>query len=254
MPKRRHIPASLKAQIVLEALREDKSVAQIASENQIHPNQIHKWKKQALENFSQLFEEDRQGLRAREAEHEQQLNALYAEIGGLSAQLSWLKKNLDSKLSRAERLAMLERDHADLSLKMQAKLMGISYASLFYQPVPPSERELAIKRRIDEIYTAYPFYGSRKIGLLLQPEFGVSRRTVQVYMQEMGISAVVPGPNTSKSAPSHPIYPYLLRNVTAQPPNHIWGIDTPALACRCKCYLHPLGAWRKRNLAWSAAG
>jgi len=92
MPKRKRIPASLKAQIVLEALREDKSVAQIASEHQIHPNQIHRWKKQALENFNQLFEEDRQGQRAREAEHEQQLNDLYAEIGRLSAQLSWLKK------------------------------------------------------------------------------------------------------------------------------------------------------------------
>ena len=92
MPKRRHLPASLKAQIVLEALREEKSVAQIASENQIHPNQIHKWKKQALENFNQLVEEDRQGLRAKEAEHEQQLHDLYAEIGRLSAQLSWLKK------------------------------------------------------------------------------------------------------------------------------------------------------------------
>jgi transposase len=92
MPKGKRISTSLKAQIVLEALREEKSVAQIASENYIHPNQIHKWKKQALENFSQLFEEDRQGARAREAEHEQQLNELYAEIGRLSAQLSWLKK------------------------------------------------------------------------------------------------------------------------------------------------------------------
>lgn len=92
MPKGKRISASLKAQIVLEALREDKSVTQIASENQIHPNQIHKWKKQALENFSQLFEEDRQGLLAKEAEHERQLNELYAEIGRLSAQLSWLKK------------------------------------------------------------------------------------------------------------------------------------------------------------------
>jgi putative transposase len=92
MPKGKRISASLKAQIVLEALREDKSVTQIASENQIHPNQIHKWKKQALENLSQLFEEDRQGLRARETEHERQLNELYAEIGRLSAQLSWLKK------------------------------------------------------------------------------------------------------------------------------------------------------------------
>jgi transposase-like protein len=76
MPTGKRISASLKAQIVLEALREDKSVAQIASENHIHPNQIHKWKKQALENFVQLFEEERPGLRAREAEHEQQLNAL----------------------------------------------------------------------------------------------------------------------------------------------------------------------------------
>jgi len=120
---------------------------------------------------------------------------------------------------------MLEKDHPELSLKVQTDLLGISYASLFYQPVPPSERELAIKRRMDEIYTAYPFYGSRKIALVLQPEFGVSRPTVQAYMREMGIVAVVPGPNTSKSAPEHSIYPYLLRNVTAQRPNHIWGID-----------------------------
>jgi putative transposase len=120
---------------------------------------------------------------------------------------------------------MLEQDHPELSLKIQAELLGISYASLFYQPVPPSPRELAIKRRIDEIYTARPFYGSRKIACLLHPEFGVSRPTVQAYMREMGISAIVPGPNTSKSAPEHPIYPYLLRNVTAAHPNHVWGID-----------------------------
>jgi putative transposase len=120
---------------------------------------------------------------------------------------------------------MLEKDHPELSLKVQAELLGISYASLFYQPVPPSVRELAIKRRIDEIYTAYPFYGSRKIAVTLRPEFGVSRPTVQAYMREMGIFALVPGPNTSTPAPQHPIYPYLLRNVTAQHPNHIWGID-----------------------------
>jgi putative transposase len=120
---------------------------------------------------------------------------------------------------------MLEKGHSELSLKVQAELLGISYASLFYQPVPPSVRELAIKRRIDEIYTAYPFYGSRKIAVTLRPEFGVSRPTVQAYMREMGIFALVPGPNTSKPAPQHPIYPYLLRNVTAQHPNHIWGID-----------------------------
>lgn len=157
-------------------------MAQIAAENSIHPNQIHKWKKQALEDFAQLFEDDRKGERVREAEHEKQLNELYAEIGRLSAQLSWLKKNLASTLSRAERLEMFETDHPDIPLKMQAELLGISYASLLYEPVPPSPRELAIKQRIDEIYTAWPFYGSRKIAFLLHPEFGVSRPTVQAYI------------------------------------------------------------------------
>jgi len=120
---------------------------------------------------------------------------------------------------------MLEKDNPEIPLKLQADLLGISYSSLFYEPVPPSVRELAIKRRIDEIYTAWPFYGSRKIAFLLRSEFGVSPPTVQAYMREMGIFALVPGPHTSKSAPPHPIYPYLLRNVTASHPNHIWGMD-----------------------------
>ena len=92
MPRRKRLTASQKAQIVLEAIREEKSVSQIAAENGTHPNQIHKWKKQALEDFAHLFEDDGKGERAREAEHEKQINELYAEIGRISAQLSWLKK------------------------------------------------------------------------------------------------------------------------------------------------------------------
>ncbi len=74
---------------------------------------------------------------------------------------------------------MLEKDNPKMPLKTQAELLGISYSSLFYEPVPPSARELAIQRRIDELYTACPFYGSRKIAFLLRPEFGVWRPTVQ---------------------------------------------------------------------------
>lgn len=128
-------------------------------------------------------------------------------------------------MNRAERVAMLDYQTSELSLKEQAELLSVSYSSLFYKPVAPSARELAIKRRIDELYTAYPFYGSRKICELLRPEFGVSRPTVQAYMREMGISAMAPGPNTSKPAPEHQVFPYLLRKVTAQHPDHIWGID-----------------------------
>ena len=120
---------------------------------------------------------------------------------------------------------MLEKDHSELPLKVQAELLGLSYASLFYKRMAPSVRELAIRRRIDEIYTAHPYYGSRKIAVVLRPEFGVSRPTIQAYMREMGIFAIVPGPNTSNPAPEHQIYPYLLRRITASHANHIWGID-----------------------------
>jgi putative transposase len=120
---------------------------------------------------------------------------------------------------------MLEKDHPELSLMVQAELLGISYSSLFYKAVLPSKRELAIKRRIDEIYTAHPYYGSRRITRELRSEFGMARSTIQHYMQEMGIFALVPGPHTSKPAPEHQKFPYLLRNLSAEQPNHIWGID-----------------------------
>ena len=69
MPKRKHLSALLKAQIVVEVMREDNSVAQTATDNSVHLSQIHKWKRQALEDFAQLFEDDRKGERAQEAEH-----------------------------------------------------------------------------------------------------------------------------------------------------------------------------------------
>jgi len=105
-------------------------------------------------------------------------------------------------------------------------LLSISRASWYDRPAPPSAREVAIKHRIDAIYTACPFYGSRKIQVLLEPEFGsIARNTVRRYMHEMGIAAIDPGPNLSKRHAEHQIYPYRLRGVTAAYPNHVWGID-----------------------------
>ncbi len=121
---------------------------------------------------------------------------------------------------------MIEPGSAELSLKTQAELLGISRSSLYYCTLPPSAEEVAIKHRIDEIYTRWPFYGSRRITVVLnQEKMTLSRPTVQRYMREMGIVGIAPGPNTSKSAPKHKIYPYLLRNVVASYPNHIWGVD-----------------------------
>jgi len=129
-------------------------------------------------------------------------------------------------LSRSERLAMIEPGLPELSIRTQAELLGISRSSLYYSPLPPSPEEVAIKHRIDEIYTRWPFYGSRRITVVLnQEQLAISRPTVQRYMREMGIAGIAPGPNTSKPAPKHKIYPYLLRNIAASFPNHVWGID-----------------------------
>ena len=84
--------AKKKAQIVLEILKEERSIAQIASEYGIHPNQLYKWKAQALEGLSTLFEDEHKTEKALRAAHEKELNELYAEIGRLTSQLNWLKK------------------------------------------------------------------------------------------------------------------------------------------------------------------
>ena len=89
--KKRYTPKQ-KAQIVLEILKEERSIAQIASDNGVHPNQLYKWKAQAVENLPGLFEDDHKSEKALEAEYERQVKELYAEIGKLTTQLAWLKK------------------------------------------------------------------------------------------------------------------------------------------------------------------
>jgi len=149
---------------------------------------------------------------------------------------------------------LIERDHAALSLTAQAELLGISRASLYYQPRVPPPEEVAIKHRIDQIYTAYPFYGSRKITEELQPDFRpINRKRVQRYMREMGISAICPGPNLSKRQTGQRVYPYLLRGVTLQAPNQVWGTDITYVRLRAGwMYLVAVLDWYSRYVvSWA---
>src|SRR5258707_1331261 len=109
---------------------------------------------------------------------------------------------------------------------MQAELLSLSRSSLYYKPIAPSATEIAIKHRTDELYTQQPFYGSRRITAILKREgVVIERKTVKRHMREMGIAGICPGPNLSRRNLEHKIYPYLLRNVVASYPNHVWGID-----------------------------
>jgi putative transposase len=129
---------------------------------------------------------------------------------------------------------MIDRDHAELPLTSQANLLGLNRTSLYYQAVPPSPKEVAIKHTIDRIYTDNPAYGSRRIAVLLERDHNlvVNRKAVQRHMREMGIAGLSPGPTLSRRNPAHAVYPYLLRGVTASSPNHIWAIDITYIPLR----------------------
>lgn len=131
-----------------------------------------------------------------------------------------------STLNHEKRVALVERESRELPLTPQAEWLSISRASLYDQPRKPSAEEIAIRHRIDEIYTQYPFYGSRKIAAQLHREgVVINRKTVQRHMREMGIVAIYPGPNLSRRQQKEQVFPYLLRNLTVRAPNHVWGID-----------------------------
>lgn len=122
-------------------------------------------------------------------------------------------------------MELLERDSQTMSLQEQCELLSLNRTSLYYQRVGPSAEEVVTKKRIDEIYTEHPYYGSRRITIALQKEMTISRPTVQRYMREMCIAGVCPGPNLSKRNQVQAIYPYLLRNRVVERPNEVWGID-----------------------------
>ena len=129
-------------------------------------------------------------------------------------------------MSREQRLALVEREHRELPLSVQAEVLGLNRSSLYYHPVAITAEEIALKHRIDAIYTATPFYGVRRVTAQLHREgWPVNHKAVARHMQEMGIAGICPGPNLSRRAHQATIYPYLLRGVTASYPNHVWGLD-----------------------------
>ena len=114
----------------------------------------------------------------------------------------------------------------DFSIAQQCGLLSLNRTSLYYKPRTVNSAKLAVLHAIDEIFTEDPTYGSRRIrNELLKRGFEISRPTVAGYMLELGLAAIYPKPDTSKAHPQHKIYPYLLRNINASYPNHIWGTD-----------------------------
>ncbi|WP_371865511.1 IS3 family transposase [Dictyobacter alpinus] len=232
--KRKQYTAAFKAKIVKEILREEKTVSQLSAEYEIHSSQLYKWRDQALAGLPGLFDEQSEkALAEKEIAWEREREALYAEIGRLTTEKLWLEKKLEQSLRRDERQELIDWEDNELPLSTQARLLHLNRSSLYYQPRPPSAEEVALKHRIDEIFTQCPFYGYRRIAEQLHREGrSVNKKTVAKYMQEMGLMAIFPGPNLSKRAQQAAIFPYLLRNLKAEVPDHIWGVDITYIRLR----------------------
>ena len=121
---------------------------------------------------------------------------------------------------------MIDREH-QLSVTGQAALLAISRGTVYYLPRPVSDADLALMRRLDELHLEHPFMGARMLRDQLWREgTQVGRRHVTTLMARMGIAALAPQPGTSKRAPGHKIYPYLLRTLAITRPNQVWALDT----------------------------
>ena len=156
-------------------------------------------------------------------------------------------------MSPSERRALVDRDDPDLSVAAQCRLLNVARSTLYYQPAPMDPDDLSLTRRMDELYTKWPFYGSRRmVAALRQDGLNVNRKRVRRLMRVMGLEAIYQKPNTSKGHPDHKIYPYLLRGLAIDHPNQVWCADiTYTPMAKGFVYLVAVMDWfSRRVLSW----
>ena len=156
-------------------------------------------------------------------------------------------------MNRSLRQAMIDRGHKQLSLVRQCTLLNISRASVYYRPVSTRAEDLELMARMDRQYLKTPFYGSRRMKAWLPAEgYLVSRSKVRRLMRLMGLEAIYRRPNTSKPAPGHRVYPYLLKGVDVNRVDQVWAADITYIPmAQGFLYLVAIMDWHSRHvLAW----
>ena len=151
---------------------------------------------------------------------------------------------------------LIETDQADLSVRRQCQLLGLSRSSLYYEARAESEENLLLMRLLDEQYTRAPFYGIRRMRAWLnQQGYVINHKRVQRLLREMGLVAIYPQPKTSQPAPGHKIYPYLLRGVKIDRVDQVWSADiTYVRLLRGFIYLVAIIDWFSRYvLSWEVS-
>ncbi len=152
-----------------------------------------------------------------------------------------------------QRRQWVEPGHAELSVRQQCELLGLSRSTFYYEAVPETAANLALMRLIDAQYLKRPYYGSRRMCVCLrQAGHAVNRKRVQGLMGRMGLEAIYPKPRTTVSGPGHRVYPYLLRGVEVSRPDQVWSTDiTYVPMAKGFLYLTAIIDWYSRHvLSW----
>ncbi|WP_334395110.1 IS3 family transposase [Bradyrhizobium sp. AZCC 2289] len=245
--RRNHTPA-FKAKVALAAVKGDRTLAQLAEQFDVHPNQITSWKAQLEGGAADVFGPGHGNATRLPAID---VKSLHAKIGELTLENGFFRRSAHQG-GIAERKAMIDREH-DLPITKQAKVLKISRGSVYYLPRPVSSADLAIMPRLDRLHLEFPFAGSRMLrGLLALQGCKIGRRHVKTLMQRMGIEALYRRPRTTKPEPGHKIYPYLLRGMEITRPNQVWAMDITYIPmARGFVYLAVVLDWATRRvLSW----
>jgi len=254
--KRTVYSTELKTRLVLEAIKGEKTINEIASEHNITPNNLKNWKVKFLEN-AELAMEPAKAVK----EHKEEIVELKAKIdkyartvGKMTVENEWLSGKLKSlDLSNKQEIVEVQADK--ISLSRQCKILGISRSHFYYEPVINESKE-AIKEHIEKVYEEIPIYGEKKVHQqLLEDGFSVSLNTVSAYRRELGLKAVlaVKPISTSMADDQHPKHSYKLRDLEINRANQVWSTDITYIKINAgMVYLAAVIDWySKAVLSWN---
>jgi putative transposase len=231
--------AEQKTKIVLELLKEDQTLNQLATKYKITSRSIQNWKKQFLDNASLAFDDGKATDRYKKEikKKEEEIDELAKALGKTTIERDWAVKKLKS-LDLSNKKSLVDSKLTTVSKTSQCKLLGVNRSSYYYKPKPMSQRNIKILHAMDEIYTDNPDYGYRFIYEQLKENgYSIGINRVLKYMKILGIQAIYPTKKrlTSIKSDEHKIYPYLLkpywsredkkRSVKVDNPNEVWSGD-----------------------------
>jgi putative transposase len=221
MSRRQH-RGELKAKVVLEALRGERTINELAAAYGVPAMQITPWQRVAWEEFPTLLSSRRSTKPKDEAARHA---ALYHQLGQLPVERDWLKKK--SAISVEEQRAWLEPGPPPLSLRRQCRWLGLARSSLDYQAVPARVADLPLRRLLDEHYLATPLSGVRRMTAWRRCQgYGVNHTRGARLMRQIGVEAIYPKPRLSQPAAGHVLSPSLLRGVTVHRVTQVWSADS----------------------------